>query len=187
VTTIDEWIELYNNATSGINLAGWKIKKDSADWIVIATSTILANDYYLFERSDDNTISNISASQIYTGALSNSGEILELYDNLGNLIDSVDFSSGWPGGQASPNYISMERVISTSTALSANWANNNRITKNGLDAGSPVNQINGTPKAQNSVSKSFTTKLTARLRFKTALQNHLPKLLAASHFKKILP
>ena len=156
MTTIDEWIELYNNATSGINLAGWKIKKDSADWIVIATSTILANDYYLFERSDDNTISNISASQIYTGALSNSGEILELYDNLGNLIDSVDFSSGWPGGQASPNYISMERVISTSTALSANWANNNRITKNGLDAGSPANQINGTPKVQNSASKSFT-------------------------------
>jgi hypothetical protein len=68
----------------------------------------------------------------------------------------VDGSDGWFGvGTASPDYISMERISATSSgATSTNWANNNLITRNGLDADG--NKINGTPKAENSVSKSQT-------------------------------
>ena len=156
----DEWIELYNNTASSINLASWRlVADDNGPDITFPTSTISAGGYFLIERTDDNTISDILADWkgSFGSGLSNNGENLKLYDNLGNLIDSADFYSGWPAGQASPNYVSMERINSASSSEASNWAGNNRITRNGLDAGNPANQINGTPKAQNSVSKSFTS------------------------------
>ncbi|MBI2042647.1 MAG: lamin tail domain-containing protein [Candidatus Nealsonbacteria bacterium] len=146
----DEWIELYNNTTSGIDLTNWSILKDDEEWIIFSTSSIVSQGYYLLERSDDQTISDITADQFFTGALSNSGQKLELKNAAGDLMDLIDFSSNWPAGEAAPNYLSMERISSTFS----DWASNNRISTNGLGSGN--NAINGTPKEKNSVSKSFT-------------------------------
>src|SRR4030042_901353 len=91
----DEWMELYNNTGSAINLNDWVLK--SADDVpkINLQGEIKPGGFYLLERTDDNTLSDITADQIYTGALENAGEKLELYDNAGNLIDSVDCRSGW--------------------------------------------------------------------------------------------
>lgn len=94
----DEWIELKNNTNQEINLDGWILKAIDGAPEVKLTRTVLVNGFYLLERTDDNTLPDIRAEQIYTGALSNGGEKLELYDNLGNLIDSTDTLSGWPAG-----------------------------------------------------------------------------------------
>ncbi len=147
----DEWIELYNQATSSVDLAGWKIKKNEEEWITFATSSIPAQGYYLLERTDDQTISDIPADYFFTGGLNNSGEKLELFNSAGLLVDKIDCSDGWPGGQASPIYTSMEKVDSE------NWSGNNRIPWEdwqGRDADG--NRVYGTPKTQNSVSKDFT-------------------------------
>lgn len=146
----DEWIELYNYGETAVDLTGWSIAKDDEEWIVLSTSSIPAQEYYLLERSDDQTISNIAADYFFTGALGNDGHKLSLKNTESDLIDELDFSSDWPAGQGAPNYISMERISPTST----DWANNNRITINGLD--NKDNNINGTPKAENSVAKSLT-------------------------------
>jgi len=160
----DEWIELYNNTTSTLDLVGltlvW-IHGTTTHSLTFSTSTdttttISAQGFFLLERSDDKP-TDIPADQFFTGALDNNGGKLELRNASSTLIDLVDCSSGWFAGTAAPNYISMERISATSSgATSTNWANNNLITRTGLDAGSPPNKINGTPKAENSVSKSQT-------------------------------
>jgi len=150
----DEWIELYNNTTLTIDLTGWGISKNGEEFIKLSTSTILANGFYLLERTASNT-TDLVEDQVYVGVLRNDGEKLELKNASGTLIDAVDCSSGWFAGKASPDYISMERISATTIGTAfTNWASNNLITRNGLDA--IGNKINGTPKAENSVSKSQT-------------------------------
>ena len=152
----DEWIELYNNTTLTIDLTGWVLSWShgtTTHSLNFSTSSIAADDFYLLERTASDT-TDVAEDQIYTGALSNDGEKLELRDAGNNLIDLVDFSTGWPAGSSTPYYISMERINATSGATSTNWASNNLLTRNGQDAGR--NNINGTPRAQNSVSASPT-------------------------------
>lgn len=148
----DEWIELFNNTSSTIDISGWILKaQDNIPTIIFPKSTnIPAFGYFLLERTDDNTISDIKADFIYSGALSNTGESLELWDQEGNLIDLVDCSQGWFAGKASPDYVSMERIDpNLPGSYSDNWTNNNLQIRNGTDSGG--NPINGTPKSQNSI------------------------------------
>ena len=149
-STADEWIELFNNTDQDIGLAGWTLEaKDGTPTIALA-DTIPAKSYYLLERTDDNTISDLPANKIYTGALENSGEHLVLKDNLNNTIDEIDNSSDWLSGN-STDKTSMERVDPQKEASSSdNWATNNQIVINGKDSnGGP---IYGTPKQKNSAA-----------------------------------
>lgn len=108
----DEWIELYNNTDSPINLEGWILKAADGTPEINLAGAIPALGYYLLERTDDTTVPNITADQIYKGALENKGEALELYDNFGNLIDRIDCSSGWFSGDNKTKQ-TMERINST--------------------------------------------------------------------------
>ena len=149
-STSDEWIELYNFGSQSVDLSNWSISAVDGTPLITLSGTISPGNFFLLERSDDNTISNIAADQVYTGSLGNSGESLSLQDSQGNLIDSVNLDGGdWPGGTSSsgnPQYATMERISIGEN--DSNWGTNNGITRNGQDAdGSP---INGTPKSANS-------------------------------------
>jgi hypothetical protein len=152
-STADEWIELKNNTGNPINLTGWTLVAADGTPHIALHGTIPAHGYFLLERTDDNTVSDLPADQIYTGALGNTGESLTLRDESLNAIDTANADGGgWPEGTTgagSPSYASMERLASTAPDTDANWHANNGLTRNGLDAES--NPINGTPKAANSV------------------------------------
>ena len=89
-STNDEWIELKNNTGQEINLNCWQLVAEDGTPKIKLSSKIGASNYYFLERTDDNTIKDITADQLYTGALGNAGEILKLYDKDGNLQDTVD-------------------------------------------------------------------------------------------------
>ncbi|MFH0873372.1 MAG: lamin tail domain-containing protein, partial [Candidatus Komeilibacteria bacterium] len=150
----DEWLELLVNSTTSFD--GWKIlgSKNGTTTLEIPLSGFASSSsYILVERTDENTILDISAGFFFTGSLDNNGMKLEIYDSNNTLIDVVDCSAGWFAGDNSTKQ-SMERIDPLAGSDLANWASNNLVSKNSLDV--KGNIINGTPKAENSVAKSST-------------------------------
>ncbi|MFH0852583.1 MAG: lamin tail domain-containing protein [bacterium] len=154
-TSADEWIELYNKTDGTIDLTGWQIAEVVGATTTVANlqNTIAPRSYYLIERGDDGTVSDIVADLAHSfggSGLSNSGENLRLIDNTGGIIDWADFSIGWPAGTAGPHYLSMERVNPyLAWDVPGNWKSNSTSTRSGINADGRA--INGTPKSQNSV------------------------------------
>lgn len=93
-----EWIELQNTGGSSVNLSGWTLKAEDGTPSINLSGSISAGAYALLERSSDATVPGVSALVIYTGALGNDGEHLVLRDGNGNIIQNLNFSSGWPAG-----------------------------------------------------------------------------------------
>ncbi|RLQ93132.1 competence protein ComEA [Falsibacillus albus] len=142
----DEWMELYNPTSSDIDLSGWTLKTPDGSVSVNLTGTIKANGYFLLERTDDSTIPYTAADMIYSGALANSNESLELYDSSSNLIDSV---GSWYAGDNTTK-ATMERVDATADGNSAsNWKSSTASYNGGY----------GTPKAANTASAKTTEHL----------------------------
>lgn len=152
----DEWVELFNTTDNEIDLSDWKLYEAGGQTLIIALKNkISPNGYYLIERSDDNSISDINADVFGSfggSGLNNSGEYLVLKDNNGDTVDEVNFSSKWPAGSASPNYKSMERI---NAAISGSDADNWKTfsgTPFAFDAN--YNPIMGTPKQNNNEQTS---------------------------------
>lgn len=143
----DEWIELRNNSTQDVWLAGWTLAAIDGRPTIPLTGTIAAGGYFLLERTADDTVLDVPADLIYTWGLHNSGETLVLTDTIGIAMDTANANGGaWPAGTdaaGSPPYASMERIDPTAPDTDGNWRTNDGLMRNGLDAdGSP---INGTP------------------------------------------
>jgi len=163
-SSADEWIELYNRTNYTIDLSDVVIVADDGVPYIDLSGTIASGNYYLIERTDDDATSvSADLTDVFSGVgsgsgLSNTVEQLSLIHSLGGqastTLDSTpttsSCSNAWCAGSES-NYISMERIdADTAGTDSSNWSSNNTYTKNGTDVGG--NNINGTPKAQNSVS-----------------------------------
>ncbi|ARI77925.1 phospholipase D-like domain-containing protein [Halobacillus mangrovi] len=125
----DEWIELYNNTFSSISLDGWTINAVDGSPAIELSGTIPAGGYFLLERTDDSTVSDITADLIYSGSLSNSGETLELRDDGQAVIDTVD---NWYAGD-NDTKASMERTDTTVSGTDAsNWFTSTSTYTEGL-------------------------------------------------------
>jgi hypothetical protein len=150
----DEWIELYNPGSAPIVITGWKLiataSASSSSFTITLAGVIGPQSYFLLERSDDQTISNINADQIYTGALSDSLiTTLRLTTATNEEIDIANSNRGnkvWVAGNPSEDKrCSMERRSGINYPdTPAYWITNSGDLKNGLDANG--NPICGTPR-----------------------------------------
>lgn len=197
----DEWIELYNPGSTSVNLVGWILRSSDGNPTINLTGSIPPGGYYLLERGDDTTVSDIPADQIYPGdsstALNNNGEVLQLFDPQNRLIDSANSNGfSWPAGLAS-TFGTMERrgVITDSDTA---WITNTGVISWGLDAGIPngcttscttaPRALRGTPKHLNwatlvtptpSITPTTPPKATAT---KTPIPPPPPPLVAINEF-----
>jgi hypothetical protein len=104
---------------SDIDLTGWTLSSTDGNPSINLAGTIPAKGFYLLERTDDDTVFDVTADQIYLGAgpsqnmiTNGSSEKLELRDGSGYLIDSTPIGETWVAGIASSEegYKTMERV-----------------------------------------------------------------------------
>src|SRR3990170_1512785 len=151
-STSDEWIELWNTGPDPIALDGWTLS-DGGDLEAALQGEIAPFGLYLLERTNDQTVADISADGVYTGSLNNGGETLELIDPSGLLIDTANAAGGaWPAGDTTAR-ASMERHGALD--VSGSWRTFPGVGGNGRDAdGFP---IAGTPRQPNAPSMPLPT------------------------------
>jgi phosphatidylserine/phosphatidylglycerophosphate/cardiolipin synthase-like enzyme len=117
----DEWIELYNNTSTAVDLSGWTLNAADGAPSVTLSGTVSPGAYFLLERTDDATVPDVAADQTYSGGLGNDGEDLVLRDSTATTIDRVDCSSGWFAGHADA-WVPMVRVdLSADGSVESNW------------------------------------------------------------------
>lgn len=166
-----EWIELYNTDASAVTLDGWSLKAADGSPSISLTGMIPASGYFLLERTSDETLPQIVANQIYAGSLGNTGEDLVLHNNENEIVDEVNQSSGWLGGDnttkqsmqlvngiwgtgnPSPGAINKESTtasttssVTSSTTTSPSAENTAELKKGASDDISEVIQVKPDPK-----------------------------------------
>lgn len=141
----DEWFELYNTTNQTINLTGWTLRSTDGDPSITLTGSIEPYGYYLMERTDDNSVPNITADLIYTGNLSNTSENLELRDASGVLIDNVN---SWYAGDNTTKATMERKNPLTSGIDPTNWNSSTTTYTVGLGTPNAINSdvtSGGTP------------------------------------------
>lgn len=91
----DEWIELFNKTEKDISLEGFSLFLDTKE--IKLEGIIKAHNFYILERTDDDTLPKIKANLIYTGSMKNTGLNIFLKKN-GNIIDEALFENGFNVG-----------------------------------------------------------------------------------------
>ena len=99
-STQDEFIEIFNNYLSAVDISGWSIKDSTATRHVFPNSTVLNPLQYLviFGGGAPN-IPEVFWQKSSTGGLSlnNTGDTVSIYDNQNQLVDQIVY--GAIGGQ----------------------------------------------------------------------------------------
>jgi PKD repeat protein len=157
-----EWIELVNASGNEVDLAGWRlVSSDGAPDIVLRGRLAPLSEagdegYYLLERDNDEAVPSVPADLIYSGALTDRGETLSLYNSEGSLVDTAnrgrgDAPTAWPAGTGRggvPDHCSMERVDGLLPDGPDNWATGAPAL---VLTDGPTAAVCGTPKSKNSV------------------------------------
>ena len=141
-TTQTQYIELFNNSGSPIDVSNWTLDDEDADGpntipaftpiipvggILVVTGSSLT-DFNGAWSTTSGVVSLLDVGQTMFN-LSNSpsagSEVIQLRDELNNLIDSVDYddASPWPSDPGGFSIALTVNVDDTSNDNGANWAN----------------------------------------------------------------
>ena len=153
----DQWVELLNLTDKPIDLSGWVLRwrrknpstPEEEQWKEIKLKgSIPAFGFFLLERGHDEVVSDIPADLIFPTFVemvgkrvelkfSIEGDVVELIDSAGNLVDTANSDptkpDGWAAGSLSSS-ASMERVDPFKPDNAENWATNRGIIVSGRDA-----------------------------------------------------
>jgi hypothetical protein len=109
-----EWVELFNASTDSVNLRGFTLSDNSGARVEISTGDrVLAPSDFVVVAHDSGFLSIHPSAAIKTliakiPSLNNTGDVVAIHDELGNLIDSVNYSPSWGGNTGGK---SLERIL----------------------------------------------------------------------------
>src|SRR3989344_2323315 len=145
----DEWMEIRNTTNQTINLTGWILSAQDGTPNITLSGSISPLGFYLLERTDETTLPDITADQIYTGALGNTGENLVLKNVSGTIIDQIDGSNEWKINGAS-EIIGNNNTKETDQKMGSGW-----ITA--LATPRAQNSVNATVQAPSAITNLLAT------------------------------
>lgn len=145
-----EWLELANTDSSSVDLTGWHLTALSGSPAITLAGTIVGSGFFLFERTSDASVPDVTADQIYTGALTNIGTTLTLIDAGGVAVDTVIGGANWAnvGGDNANKQTAQRTADGWETAVA---------TPRAINAGVSLSTESGTPDATTASSTASTT------------------------------
>jgi hypothetical protein len=120
-----EWVELYNQLSTPIDLSGWRIT-GGIDYRFAEGTSLRGGQYLVVASSPLHLQAAAGISNVvgpFSGSLSNSGELLEIRDRNDRIMDAIDYRDRgpWPvapdGGGASLS----KRASSLPSEPESNW------------------------------------------------------------------
>lgn len=142
-----EWIELFNNETTAIDLTGWNLVAGNGTPSISLAGSIPAGGYFLLERTSDASVPSVSANQIYTGALTNSGTTLTLTNVSSSVINQVDGGANWVniGGDNASKETAQRTNTGWQTAAATPGAINAGVTNSsgGTESATTTQSVSG--------------------------------------------
>lgn len=96
-TDLVEFLELYNSASSPLDIGGWKLA-GGIGYNFPAGTTIPANGYLLIAQNPAAVQTKFGKSALgpFTGSLSNDGDSVQLLSSNSAVIDEVHYGAGFP-------------------------------------------------------------------------------------------
>jgi hypothetical protein len=124
-----DWIELYNPNDFQINLSNW-VFKDANDEhrFILPNNLLLSGESFIILCEDSlqfrsmyNNVEKVLGN--FDFGLSNGGEHVRLFDNYGNIIDSLTYDDElpWPIDADGAGYTLQLNDYSTDNSLGKNW------------------------------------------------------------------
>ncbi|KXK56421.1 MAG: hypothetical protein UZ05_CHB002000201 [Chlorobi bacterium OLB5] len=121
-----EWVEIYNNTDSVVNLKNWKISDNSLTQVNITSNDFFVNPQSYAVISQSSAIfanhPSIDSSKVIImssfPSLNNAGDAVIIYKINGSVSDRVDYLPDWGGDNSSLERIDINGVSNDSS----NWA-----------------------------------------------------------------
>jgi hypothetical protein len=104
-----EWLELYNTTNQTVSVSGWVLElwREKLDYTVELAGTIAPQDYFVIAASDKVSEVDFNYANL-GGKFNNAGQRIVLKNNLGQIVEELDFSLGWSAGDNEEKF-TMER------------------------------------------------------------------------------
>lgn len=125
----EDWVELYNRTSNHIDLTGWILRDGTVEgaWMFPQNTILGPNGFLVVCRSQAAFSFAYPGITNKTGdfgfGLGSLGDCVRLYDNNGNLADSVCFgvSSPWPDNTSGTGYTLSLRSPGFDNSIPENW------------------------------------------------------------------
>ncbi|HPS21562.1 MAG TPA: lamin tail domain-containing protein [Candidatus Paceibacterota bacterium] len=176
----DEFIELYNDSSSDIDLTNWFLKKrtsSGAEYSLVAASrlegkTILAGGYFLVVN-ENGYVGNVPADATWASSntIANNNQILlyslsDLMDmaNLGTATDGKSFqkiNSSWVTATPTPKALNQNSSNSSDENSGSNNEENNENTNNNSGSSGGSSNSSGSQKDKPKVKPTFRANILA--------------------------